>query len=78
MGLKHLFEKIEPHFTHGKLRKYYPLYEATATIFYTPGLVTKGAAHVRDAIGLVCGFRGYVLGYVQRWSADHSGAASFI
>ncbi len=42
MGLKHLFEKIEPHFTHGKLRKYYPLYEATATIFYTPGLVTKG------------------------------------
>ena len=52
MGLKHLFEKIEPHFTHGKLRKYYPLYEATATIFYTPGLVTKGAAHVRDAIDL--------------------------
>jgi Na+-transporting NADH:ubiquinone oxidoreductase subunit B len=42
MGLKHLFEKIEPHFTEGKLKKYYPLYEATATIFYTPGLVTKG------------------------------------
>ena len=52
MGLKHLFEKIEPHFTEGKLKKYYPLYEATATIFYTPGLVTKGAAHVRDAIDL--------------------------
>ncbi|MDU5503315.1 MAG: NADH:ubiquinone reductase (Na(+)-transporting) subunit B [Enterobacter sp.] len=52
MGLKHLFEKIEPHFTEGKLKKYYPLYEATATIFYTPGLVTRGAAHVRDAIDL--------------------------
>ena len=52
MGLKHLFEKIEPHFTEGKLKKYYPLYEATTTIFYTPGLVTKGAAHVRDAIDL--------------------------
>ena len=52
MGLKHLFEKIEPHFTEGKLKKYYPLFEATATIFYTPGLVTKGAAHVRDAIDL--------------------------
>ena len=36
MGLKHLFEKIEPHFTEGKLKKYYPLYEATTTIFYTP------------------------------------------
>ena len=53
MGLKHLIEKLEPHFTHGgKLAKYYPLYEAAATIFYTPGLVTRGAAHVRDAIDL--------------------------
>jgi hypothetical protein len=52
MGLKHLIEKLEPHFTHGgKLEKYYPLYEA-ATIFYTPGQVTRGAAHVRDAIDL--------------------------
>ncbi|MDU2544295.1 MAG: hypothetical protein E7D33_27830, partial [Klebsiella sp.] len=26
MGLKHLIEKLEPHFTHGgKLEKYYPL-----------------------------------------------------
>lgn len=41
MGLKHLIEKLEPHFTHGgKLEKYYPLYEAAATIFYTPGQVT--------------------------------------
>ena len=53
MGLKNLLEKIEPHFTHGgKLEKYYPLYEAAATIFYTPGQVTKGASHVRDAIDL--------------------------
>ena len=53
MGLKHLIEKLEPHFTHGgKLEKYYPLYEAAATIFYTPGQVTRGAAHVRDAIDL--------------------------
>jgi Na+-transporting NADH:ubiquinone oxidoreductase subunit B len=45
MGLKNLLEKIEPHFTHGgKLEKYYPLYEAAATIFYTPGQVTKGAS----------------------------------
>ena len=53
MGLKHLIEKLEPYFTHGgKLEKYYPLYEAAATIFYTPGQVTRGAAHVRDAIDL--------------------------
>ncbi len=53
MGLKQLFEKIEPHFTKGgKLEKYYPLFEATATVFYTPGTVTKGASHIRDAIDL--------------------------
>lgn len=53
MGLKQLFDKLEPHFTHGgKLEKYYPLFEATATLFYTPGQVTRGAAHVRDAIDL--------------------------
>ena len=53
MGLKQLIEKVEPHFTQGgKLEKYYPLYEATATLLYTPGHVTKGAAHVRDAIDL--------------------------
>ncbi len=53
MGLKQFFEKIEPHFTAGgKLAKWYPLYEATATIFYTPGQVTRGASHVRDAIDL--------------------------
>lgn len=53
MGLKHFFEKIEPSFTKGgKLEKYYPLYEAVSTVFYTPGMVTKGASHIRDAIDL--------------------------
>ncbi len=53
MGLKNFFEKIEPHFeAGGKLEKYYPLYEAVATIFYTQGKVTSGASHVRDAIDL--------------------------
>ncbi|WP_340620997.1 NADH:ubiquinone reductase (Na(+)-transporting) subunit B [Xenorhabdus siamensis] len=53
MGLKNLFEKVEHHFeAGGKLEKYYPLYEAVSTVFYTPGTVTKGTAHVRDAIDL--------------------------
>lgn len=47
------FEKIEHHFVgDGKLKTFYPIYEATATLFYTPGLVTKRPAHVRDAIDL--------------------------
>lgn len=53
MGLKNFFEKIEHHFEPGgKLEKYYPLYEAVTTIVYTPGTVTSGRAHVRDAIDL--------------------------
>jgi Na+-transporting NADH:ubiquinone oxidoreductase subunit B len=53
MSLKHFFEKIEPHFmAGGKLEKWYPLFEATTTVFYTPGTVTQGSAHVRDAIDL--------------------------
>lgn len=53
MGLKNFLEKIEHHFeAGGKLEKYYPLYEAAATIFYTQGKVTPGASHVRDAIDL--------------------------
>lgn len=53
MGLKNLFEKVEHHFeAGGKLEKYYPLYEAVSTVFYTPGTVTRGRAHVRDAIDL--------------------------
>ncbi|PHM33493.1 NADH:ubiquinone reductase (Na(+)-transporting) subunit B [Xenorhabdus innexi] len=53
MGLKNYFEKVEHHFeAGGKLEKYYPLYEAVSTVFYTPGTVTKGKTHVRDAIDL--------------------------
>ncbi len=73
MGLKNFFDKIEHHFTPGgKLEKRYPLFEATATVFYTPGTVTRGASHVRDAIdsethddpGVVGGVPGHVLGHV--------------
>ncbi len=36
----------------GKLEKLYPLYEAIDTFTYTPGEVTDGAPHVRDAMDL--------------------------
>ncbi|MDD9197327.1 NADH:ubiquinone reductase (Na(+)-transporting) subunit B [Aliivibrio sp. S3MY1] len=53
MSLLNLFEKVEHHFEPGgKYEKWFALYEATATLFYTPGLVTKGGSHVRDSVDL--------------------------
>ena len=53
MGLKAFIEKVEPDFeTGGKYEKFYALYEAAATIFYTPGKVNKANTHVKDSIDL--------------------------
>lgn len=53
MGLKTFIEKIEPDFeTGGRYEKFYALYEAAATIFYTPGKVNKASTHVKDSIDL--------------------------
>ncbi|WP_413701523.1 NADH:ubiquinone reductase (Na(+)-transporting) subunit B [Psychromonas sp. KJ10-10] len=53
MGLKHIIEKMEPHFEPGgRHEKWYALYEAAATFFYTPGYVNKGLTHVRDSLDL--------------------------
>ncbi|WJG08997.1 NADH:ubiquinone reductase (Na(+)-transporting) subunit B [Aliiglaciecola sp. LCG003] len=53
MGLKTYLEDIEPNFEPGgKYEKFYALYEAAATIFYTPGKVNKANTHVRDSIDL--------------------------
>ncbi len=53
MSLKSLLERAEPHFTPGgRYQKWYPLYEAFATLMFTPGTVTRSAAHVRDGVDL--------------------------
>jgi Na+-transporting NADH:ubiquinone oxidoreductase subunit B len=53
MGLKHIIEKMEPHFeAGGRYQSWYALYEAAATFFYTPGHVNKGITHVRDSLDL--------------------------
>lgn len=53
MSLKAYLEKIEPDFEPGgKHEKFYALYEAVATIFYTPGKVNTANTHVRDSIDL--------------------------
>ncbi len=53
MSLKHLLEKIEPHFSSGgRYEKWFPLYEAFATLMFTPGTVTRRSSHVRDSVDL--------------------------
>ncbi|MCP3129919.1 NADH:ubiquinone reductase (Na(+)-transporting) subunit B [Shewanella sp. KJ2020] len=53
MSLKDFFERIEPDFEKGgKYEKFYALFEAAYTIFYTPGKVNKGKTHVRDNLDL--------------------------
>ncbi len=53
MSLRTVLDKLEPHFHKGgKYEKWYALFEAVDTIFYTPGKVTKHAAHVRDGVDL--------------------------
>jgi Na+-transporting NADH:ubiquinone oxidoreductase subunit B len=53
MGLKAYLEKIEPDFeAGGKYEKFYAIYEAAATVFYTPGKVNKANTHVKDSIDL--------------------------
>ena len=53
MSLRELMDRIEPHFERGgRLANYHALYEMVDTIFYTPGEVTIGASHVRDAVDL--------------------------
>jgi Na+-transporting NADH:ubiquinone oxidoreductase subunit B len=53
MNLRSMLDSVEPHFHKGgKYEKFYALYEAADTIFYTPGYVTKAGAHVRDGIDL--------------------------
>ncbi|TFH88147.1 NADH:ubiquinone reductase (Na(+)-transporting) subunit B [Billgrantia azerbaijanica] len=53
MGIRQTLDNLEPHFHKGgKYEKFYPLYEAVDTIFYSPPDVAKTTAHVRDGIDL--------------------------
>jgi Na+-transporting NADH:ubiquinone oxidoreductase subunit B len=48
--LRQLLDKQAPRFDEGKLKKLRPLYDATDTFLFTPGIVTSGASHVRDGL----------------------------
>lgn len=53
MGLRKILDDMEPHFHKGgKYEKWYALYEAADTLFYSPGSVTRSNAHVRDGVDL--------------------------
>ena len=51
--LRGFLDRIGPAFHKGgTLERFYPMYEAADTFLYTPGHVTTGASHVRDAVDL--------------------------
>lgn len=51
--LRRTLDNIHPHVTDGgKYQKFYALYEAIDTIFYSPSDVNQGRNHVRDGIDL--------------------------
>ncbi|SEI38403.1 Na+-transporting NADH:ubiquinone oxidoreductase subunit B [Allopseudospirillum japonicum] len=52
-GIRKFLDGLEPHFHKGgKYEKWYALYEAVDTIFYSPPSVTKTTAHIRDGVDL--------------------------
>ncbi|MFZ8974272.1 MAG: NADH:ubiquinone reductase (Na(+)-transporting) subunit B [Pseudomonadales bacterium] len=53
MSLRTFMDGIEPNFHKGgKYERFYAIYEMVDTIFYTPGKVTVGQSHVRDAVDM--------------------------
>ncbi len=51
--LRDILDRVHPLFAKGgKLEKLYPLFEAGDTFLFTPGNVTKGLTHIRDALDL--------------------------
>ena len=53
MGIRQVLDKVEPHFhSGGRYEKFYALYEAVDTIFYSPPSVTRSTSHLRDGIDL--------------------------
>ena len=49
--IRDMHDKVAPNFEKGgKFEKFHPAWEAHDTLLFTPGLVTKAAAHIRDAL----------------------------
>lgn len=51
MSLRDILDQVAPHFERGgRFESLYPVYEMIDTVLYSPGIVTKSASHVRDAV----------------------------
>lgn len=50
--LRKFLDKQEHHFTEGKLKVWYPVFEMFDTILYSTGKTTKKGPHIRDALDL--------------------------
>ncbi|RDD29339.1 NADH:ubiquinone reductase (Na(+)-transporting) subunit B [Prosthecochloris sp. ZM] len=51
--LRNFLDRAEPHFSKGgRFSRFGALYEIVDTFLYTPGTVTPGAPHVRDAVDM--------------------------
>jgi Na+-transporting NADH:ubiquinone oxidoreductase subunit B len=51
--LREQLDKLEKHFGHeGKLKKFFPIYEAIDTFLYSPDSKSSGKVHVRDGMDL--------------------------
>jgi Na+-transporting NADH:ubiquinone oxidoreductase subunit B len=52
-ALRRLLDRAGHHFEKGgRFERMYPLFEAVDTFFYTPSVITRSGAHVRDALDL--------------------------
>ena len=52
-ALRNLLDRAGHHFEQGgRLHKFFPLFEAVDTFFYSPSAITRTGAHVRDAMDL--------------------------
>lgn len=53
MSIKKILANMEPAFHKGgRFEKFYPIYEMFDTFFYSPSIVTRGPAHIRDSLDL--------------------------
>ena len=53
MGLRNILDDMAPQFSKGgRYEKWYAVYEAVDTFFYSPGQVTVSGSHVRDGVDL--------------------------
>ncbi|MDR2314320.1 MAG: NADH:ubiquinone reductase (Na(+)-transporting) subunit B [Spirochaetaceae bacterium] len=84
MGLRRILDKMEPLFKDGgKLRGFFPLYDALDTLLYRPDFVTRTTAHVRDGIDLkrimiIVFFAAFPAVFMGMWNVGFQANSAFL